>query len=119
MNRPGGIGVVIAAALALSAPAADAARFRGSRTLTNPSSKRAMPPSRARPIARRIVHRAFRVRARSEIYACSRHSFAESGCDVQFTTRAGTVACGNLVVSATAAAVTVRYDIFTGGCGDF
>jgi hypothetical protein len=118
MKRLSGIGVVIAAALALSAPA-EAARFRGSRTLTNPSSKRAMPPSRARPVARRIVHRVFRVRTGSEIYACSRHSFAESGCDVQFTTRAGTVACGNLVVSATAASVVVRYDIFTGGCGDF
>jgi hypothetical protein len=32
---------------------------------------------------------------------------------------AGTVACGNLVVSATTASVVVRYDIFTGGCGDF
>jgi hypothetical protein len=44
---------------------------------------------------------------------------AESGCVAQFTTRAGTVACGNLVVSATTANVVVRYDIFTGGCGDF
>jgi hypothetical protein len=32
---------------------------------------------------------------------------------------AGTVAGGNLVVSATTASVVVRYDIFTGGCGDF
>jgi hypothetical protein len=112
------LAIVVASTLILSAPA-EAARFRGTRTLTNPSSKRAMPGSRARPIAQRVVHRVFHVRPGSEIYACSRHSFGESGCDVQFTTRAGTVACGNLVVSATTTSVVVRYDIFTGGCGDF
>jgi hypothetical protein len=118
MKRLCGLAIVVATAFGVAAPA-EAARFRGTRTLTNPSSRRAMPTSRARPIAQRIVHRVFRVRAGSEIYACSRHSFGESGCDVQFTTRAGTVACGNLVVSATPASVVVRYDIFTGGCGDF
>jgi hypothetical protein len=48
-----------------------------------------MPVSRAKPIARRVVRRVFAVRAGTELYACSRHTFAEAGCDFQFTSRFG------------------------------
>ena len=78
-----------------------------------------MPVSRAKPIAQRVVRRVFAVRQGAEIYACSRHSFAESGCDFQFTSRFGNVTCGNAVVRASRAVVVVRYDASNAGCGDF
>ena len=78
-----------------------------------------MPVSRAKPIAQRVVRRVFAVRQGAEIYACSRHSFAESGCDFQFTSRFGNVTCGNAVVRASSAVVVVRYDASNAGCGDF
>jgi hypothetical protein len=78
-----------------------------------------MATARAEPIAGMVVHRVFAVRAGSEIHACSRHAFSESGCDVQFTPRSGNVACGNLVIRAFIDSIVVRYDIFTGGCGNF
>jgi hypothetical protein len=75
--------------------------------------------SRAKPIAQRVVRRVFAVRSETEIYACSRHSFAESGCDFQFTSRLGNVTCGHAVVRPSSARVVVRYDAFNSGCGDF
>lgn len=93
--------------------------FRGGRTVANASGQRAMPVSRAKPIAQRVLRRVFAGRPGTEIYACSRHSFAESGCDLQFTSRFGNVTCGNAVVRASSAVVVVRYDAFNGGCGDF
>jgi len=106
-------------AFAFTAAPAEAKRFRGSRTIANPSGQRAMPVSRAKPIAQRIVRLVFAVRSRTEIYACSRHSFAESGCDFQFTSRFGNVTCGNAVVRASSARVVMRYDAFNTGCGEF
>jgi hypothetical protein len=78
-----------------------------------------MPVSRAKPIARRVVRRVFAVRAGTELYACSRHTFAEAGCDFQFTSRFGNVTCGNAVVRASSAQIVVRYDALDTGCGDF
>lgn len=78
-----------------------------------------MPVSRAKPIAQRVVRRVFALRRGTEIYACSRHSFSESGCDFQFTSRFGNLTCGNAVVRASSAQIVVRYDAFNTGCGDF
>src|SRR3954453_12006286 len=118
MKRGAGIAALILA-LAITAAPAQATRFRGSRTVANPSGRPAMPLTRARPIAQRGIRRVFAVRAGTEIYACSRHSFSESGCDFQFTSRFGNVTCGNAVVRASSARVVVRYDAFNTGCGDF
>jgi hypothetical protein len=118
MSRAGAV-VAVLLAVAFSAARAEAKRFRGSRTIANPSGQRAMAVSRAKPIAQRIVRRVFAVRRGTEIYACSRHSFAESGCDFQFTSRLGNVTCGNAVVRASSARIVVRYDAFDTGCGDF
>ena len=118
MARTAAIAASIVAVLAPAAPA-EAKHFRGSRTVANPSGRRAMPVGRAKPIAQRVVRRVFAVRRGTEIYACSRHSFAESGCDFQFTSRFGNVTCGNAVVRASSAVVVVRYDAFNTGCGDF
>jgi hypothetical protein len=78
-----------------------------------------MPVSRAKPITRRVIRRVFAVQPGTEIYACSRHSFAEAGCDFQFTSRFGNVTCGHAVVRAWSARIVVRYDAFNTGCGDF
>jgi hypothetical protein len=118
MRRAAAITALVLAALMPASPAA-AKRFHGSRTIGNPSGRRAMPVSRAKSIAQRVVRRVFAVRAGTEIYACSRHSFAESGCDFQFTSRFGNVTCGNAVVRASSAQIVVRYDAFNSGCGDF
>src|SRR3954447_7204589 len=118
MKRAAGIAVLILA-LAITAAPAQATRFRGRRTVANPSGQRAMPTARARAITQRVIRRVFAVRAGTEIYACSRHSFSESGCDFQFTSRLGNVTCGNAVVRASSARVVVRYDAFNSGCGDF
>jgi len=118
MTRTAAIAALLLAVLASANPA-EAKRFRGSRTLANPSGQRAMPVSRAKPIAQRVVRRVFAVRPGTEIYACSRHSFSESGCDFQFTSRFGNVTCGNAVVRASSARIVVRYDAFNTGCGDF
>jgi hypothetical protein len=118
MRRTAVITVLVLAVL-MTASSAEAKRFRGSRTVGNPSGRRAMPVSRAKPIAQRVVRRVFAVRPGTEIYACSRHSFAESGCDFQFTSRFGNVTCGNAVVRASSASIVVRYDASNAGCGDF
>jgi hypothetical protein len=78
-----------------------------------------MPVSRAKPIAQCAVRRVFAVRPGTEIYACSRHSFSESGCAFQFTSRFGNVTCGNAVVRASSVRIVVRYDAVNTGCGDF
>jgi hypothetical protein len=111
-------GGVTLAVVGAAAPA-EAKRFRGSRTVANASGQRAMRASRAKPIAQRTMRRVFAVRAGTEIYACSRHSFAESGCDFQFTSRFGNITCGNAVVRASSTSIIVRYDAFNTGCGDF
>ena len=118
MTRTAAIAALVLAVLASASPA-EATRFRGSRTLANPSGRRAMPVSRAKPIAERVVRRVFVVRPGTEIYACSGHSFSESGCDFQFTSRLGNVTCGNAVVRASGARIVLRYDAFNTGCGDF
>jgi hypothetical protein len=78
-----------------------------------------MPVSRAKPIAQRVVRHVFAVTRGTEIYACSRHSFTESGGDFQFTSRFGNVTCGDAVVRASRAVVVVPYDAFNTGCGYF
>jgi hypothetical protein len=78
-----------------------------------------MPVSRAKQIAQRVVRRMFAVRPGTEIYACSRDAFAESGCDFQFTSRFGNLTCGNAVVRASCARIVVRHDAFNTGCGGF
>jgi hypothetical protein len=118
MTRTAMLAALVLAALITASPA-DAKRFRGSRTIGNPSGQRAMPVGRAKAIAQRVVRRVFAVRAGTEIYACSRHSFAEAGCDFQFTSRLGNVTCGNAVVRAPSTQIVVRYDAFNTGCGDF
>ena len=100
MTRTAAIAALLLAVLAFATPA-EAKRFRGSRTLANPSGQRAMPVSRAKPIVQRVVRRVFAVRPGTEIYACSGHSFSESGCDFQFTSRFGNVTCGNAGVQRT------------------
>ena len=118
MRRAVGV-AALAIAVVVAATPAEAKRYRGSRTVANSSGERAMPVRRAKPIAQRIVRRVFAVRAGTEIYACSQHSFAESGCDFQFTSRFGNVTCGNAVVRASSASIVVRYDASNTGCGDF
>src|SRR3954447_1521404 len=117
-RRAGAIAAPVLAVLASATPA-EAAAFRGSRSLANRAGRRAMPVSRARPIAQRAVRRVLALRRGTEIYACSRHSFSASGCDFQFTSRFGNVTCGNAVVRASSARIVVRYDAFNTGGGDF
>jgi hypothetical protein len=112
-------GAIVLTAFAVVATPAQATRFRGTRTVANPSARLAMSVSRAEPIARQVVRRVFAVRTGSELYACSGHSFSEVGCDFQFVSRFGNVTCGNAVVRAFRSRIVVRYDAFTGGCGDF
>jgi hypothetical protein len=78
-----------------------------------------MPVSRVRPIAQRVVQRVFAVGHGTEIYACSRHSFAELGCVLQFTSRFGHVPCGNGWSAPRAGGIVVRYDAFNTRYGDF
>jgi hypothetical protein len=112
------LAALVLGALVTASPA-EAKRFRGTRTIGNASGQRAMPVSRAKSIAQRVVRRVFAVRPGTEIYACSRHSFPEAGCDFQFTSRLGNVTCGNAVVRASSAQIVVRYDALNTGCGDF
>jgi hypothetical protein len=110
-----GIGAVT---LAVSA-AAGAEHFHGKRYVANPSRQRAMDPGRAKSTGRRVVRSVFAVRPGTEIYACSRHFFVESGCDFQFVSKYGNTTCGNFKARAYRSRVVVYYDAYNGGCGDF
>lgn len=114
--------VIALLAAAYLVPAADASarRIRGHEVFENPHHKVAISNARARRLTRRALNHRFLVARGTEQYACSPHSFGESGCDFAFTGDVtGRDYCGNAVVRASRRSVIVRFVAFDRGCGDF
>lgn len=111
--------LVVAVGPAIGVADARAEHFQGKRYLPNRSGNRAMPGYRARRLIKTVVRRVFAVQAGTEIYACSRHSFTESGCDFAFTSKLGNYTCGNATARSYRSRIVVRYSAYNEGCGDF